>query len=87
MADKTPISSSELGTLWIAYIKNKMMSKFLDYFLILTDDEAAKNIMTTYCNNINNLANEVEQMFRNEGAVIPIAFQENDVIMDAPPLL
>jgi hypothetical protein len=86
MTNKIPISSSELGNLWMAYFKDEMMSRFLDCFLIQTDDEAAKNIMTTYYNNINNLANEVEQKFLNEGAVIPIAFQENDVRKDAPPL-
>ena len=86
MTTKIPITSSELGTLWMTHQKDIMMLRMLDHFKLHTQDEEDKNILTTYYDKLNNYANEIEQMFNNEGAVIPLAFQDYDVIMDAPPL-
>lgn len=86
MTNKIQITSSELGILWMTYLADKMMLRMLDYFTLHTEDEVDKNILTTYYDKTNNFTNEIEQMFNNEGAVIPVAFQDNDVIIDAPPL-
>jgi len=86
MTNKTPITSSELGTLWMSYQKHKMMARMMDYFLEKEKDEAAKSIISTYYNNNNNFINELELIFNNEGAAIPVAFTANDVHKDAAPL-
>lgn len=86
MTDKARITSSELGTLWMTYQKNKMLLRMLDYFLEKEKDEAAKDIMSSYYNNTTNFTNELELIFNNEGAAIPVAFSANDVHKDAPLL-
>ena len=86
MPNNVPITSSELGTLWMTYLKNKMLLRMLDYFLEKENDTAAKDIMSSYYTNSTNFTNEIELIFNNEGAAIPIAFSSNDVHKDAPPL-
>lgn len=86
MANNTPITSSELGTLWMTYSKNKLLLRMLDYFIEKENDKDAKNIMSSYHADATKFTNEIEQIFNNEGAAIPIAFTSNDVHKDAPPL-
>lgn len=86
MTDKARITSSELGTLWMTYQKNKLQLRMLDYFLEKEKDEAAKDIMSSYYNNCTNFTNELELIFNNEGAAIPVAFTTNDIHKDAPLL-
>ncbi|MFX4261995.1 DUF3231 family protein [Pelotomaculum propionicicum] len=86
MANNTPITSSELGTLWMTYLKNKLLLRMLDYFIEKENDKDAKDIMSYYYNSNIKYSNEIEQIFKNEGAAIPIAFTSNDVHKDAPPL-
>lgn len=81
-----PITSTELGILWLAYQRNKMMIVFLEYFIAKSKDTEAKNIMTNRYNSYNNEISELEKLFNNEGAVIPISFNHNDVRLDAPIL-
>lgn len=86
MEQKTPLTSSELGTLWMTYMKKKMTLRMMDYFIEKSEDVAAKNIMSAYVNEANNFLVELEGIFNYEGAAIPIAFSENDVHKDAKPL-
>lgn len=81
-----PLTSSELGTIWMTYMKFKMKTKFLEYFIEKSKDDAAKTILSNRNNNINKSITEIEQIFNNEGVVIPVAFANNDIRKDAPPL-
>jgi hypothetical protein len=45
MKDKNPISSSEVGTLWLTYQEKTMILRILEYFIEKSDDQQAKNIM------------------------------------------
>ena len=86
IATKTPIVSTELGTLWMAYQKVSMMLKMMGYFTEKTSDKGAKKILASYVKEAEKLISEIENIFNGEKAVIPIAFDDNDVRKDAPPL-
>ncbi|MDD4334766.1 MAG: DUF3231 family protein [Desulfotomaculaceae bacterium] len=86
MAKDIPITSSELGTLWMTYQKNALLLRMLDYFVEKENDKDAKDIMSFLYTSNTKLNDEIEQILNNEGAAIPIAFTSNDVHKDAPPL-
>lgn len=86
MTFRIPITSSELATLWMTYQKDKMMITMMDYFLVQIEDSEAKQIVSTYYESIDKLCTEIEQILTNEGAIVPIAFNNSDVRKDAPPL-
>ena len=57
-----------------------------DLFKDKTIDKEAQNILTAYITEAQNIKNEIVNIFNNEKAVIPIAFDERDIIREAPPL-
>ncbi|HLQ70680.1 MAG TPA: DUF3231 family protein [Bacillota bacterium] len=81
-----PITSSELGTLWVVYQKKTMMVRVIDYFLSKNQDSEAIEILQTFNEGENNFVNELTSIFKQEGAAVPVGFTENDVNLDAPPL-
>lgn len=85
-AANVPITSSELGTLWMTYQMKSMMLKILGYFIEKTNDKGAKKIMLAFSGELEKLISEIENVFNDEKAVIPIAFDDNDVRKDAPPM-
>jgi hypothetical protein len=57
-----------------------------EYFKEKTIDKEAQNIITAYINDLQNIKNVLTNIFTNEKAVIPIAFDEKDIIKDSPAL-
>ncbi|MBT2690184.1 DUF3231 family protein [Bacillus sp. ISL-47] len=86
MPESPAITSNELGTLWMTYQQKTMLLRMLDYFIEKADDEKAKNIMTGLCEEVNPYVQKIVQIFKDEGAAIPVGFTEQDVIPDAPKL-
>ena len=83
---KIQLTSSELGTLWMAYMSISARSKFYDYFKEKTIDKEAKNMLTTAATELEAIRNKILNIFNNQGAVIPIGFDQRDILKDAPPL-
>ncbi|HEY5563191.1 MAG TPA: DUF3231 family protein [Clostridiaceae bacterium] len=83
---KIQLSSTELGNLWMAYISKSAMLMMNEIFKDKTIDSEAKKILTSNINDAQNILNEIKKIFDNEKAVIPTAFNEQDIIRDAPPL-
>ena len=83
---KIQLTSSELGTLWMGYVSISARIMFYDVFKNKTIDEEARNIITDIMNDAKNIKNEFVNIFNNEKVVIPLGFNENDIINDAPPL-
>lgn len=83
---KIQLSSTELGNLWMAYISKSAMLMMNEIFKDKTIDSEAKNILTSNITDAQNILNEIKKIFDNEKAVIPTAFNEQDIIRDAPPL-
>ncbi|MFD2924150.1 DUF3231 family protein [Halobacillus naozhouensis] len=83
---RIPVTSSELGTLWIVYQKKTMMVQVTDYFLKNSQEPKAAEILQTFNDEEKKLVQELKGIFKAEGATVPIGFTENDVNYNAPPL-
>jgi hypothetical protein len=86
MPDKAAITSSELGVLWLTYQEKTMILRMLEYFIEKADDEKAKKIMTDVYNEIDIYVGKITNIFKSEGAVIPVGFTTEDVNKDVPKL-
>ena len=83
---KLQLTSSELGSLWMTYISISARLIMTDLFKDKTIDKEAKNILTAYISEGQPIKDGIVKIFNDEGAVIPIGFDERDVIREAPPL-
>lgn len=86
MNNKYPLSSSEIGTLWLTYQEKTMILRVLEYFMEKSDDQQAKNIMGGLWQELNHFVTKMEGIFEQEGVAIPKGFTENDVNLQAPKL-
>lgn len=83
---KIQLTSAELGTLWMTYQSTSASLIMHDLIKDKTIDKEAQNILTSYISEAQNIRNNIVNVFNNEKAVIPIGFDERDVIREAPPL-
>ncbi|MUK87744.1 DUF3231 family protein [Ornithinibacillus sp. L9] len=86
MPEKSKITSSELGTLWLTYQQKTMILRFLEYFIEKADDEKAKTIMTELYHEIDPYVEKIMVIFQEEVAVIPVGFTTEDVNKEVPKL-
>ena len=86
MNQKQALSSSELGTLWLTYQQKTMVQRMLEYFIEQADDNQAKEIMQDAHMKVINYLEDIKAILKNEGAVIPIGFKEEDVNIGVPKL-
>ncbi|MFY0761963.1 DUF3231 family protein [Metabacillus dongyingensis] len=85
-SNQIPITSSELGNLWMTYQDKTMIMRFLEYFLEHVEKEETRQILQSYYERCAESAEFVKSIFQQEGAVIPAGFTENDVNKGAPKL-
>ncbi|WP_226666397.1 DUF3231 family protein [Metabacillus litoralis] len=86
MSDQKHISSSELATLWMTYQQKTMTRRILEYFIEAADDEQAKEIMQDTHKKIIKYIDQITVILKDEGAVIPLGFTEEDVNPCVPKL-
>ncbi|GIO24021.1 DUF3231 family protein [Oceanobacillus sp. J11TS1] len=80
------ITSSELATLWVVYQKKTMMLRVIEAFLSNNQDPEALEILQSFYDGETIFVNEIVDIFKQEGAAIPIGYTENDVNLSAPRL-
>jgi hypothetical protein len=81
-----PISSSELGTIWMAYQEKTLKLRSLEYILEKAEDPAAKEVFqSAYDKEVRNIQT-IKGVFQNEGAVTPTGYTEKDVNKGVPRL-
>ena len=83
---KIQLSSSELGTLWMTYQTTSATIILFDLFKDKTIDKDAKDIISSYVTDSKVTKNNLMNIFNNEGVVIPVAFDEQDILRESPPL-
>jgi len=83
---KIPLTSSELGTLWMTYQSTSAILVMYDLIKDKTIDKEAQNILTAYISEAENIKNQIVNVFNSEKAVIPIGFDERDIVRETPPL-
>lgn len=86
MPENPAITSSELGALWLTYQEKTLLLRMLEYFIEKADDEKAKKIMTNLYGEIDRYVGKITEIFKNEGAVIPVGFTPQDVNKKVPKL-
>lgn len=86
MPEKAPITSSELGTLWLTYQEKTMILRMLEYFIEKADDEKARDIMTSLHSDLELFIGKIIAIYEQEGAVIPAGYTAQDVHKDVPKL-
>ncbi|RDI45654.1 DUF3231 family protein [Falsibacillus pallidus] len=86
MASKNPISSSELGMLWLTFQEKTLILRVLEYFIEKADDQQAKNIMGGLWQELDYYVKKIKDIFKEEGAAIPVGFTSKDVNLNAPKL-
>ena len=83
---KIQVTSSELGTLWMTYQSACATLMKCEFIKDRTIDKEAQNILTNYITEAQGVKDKIVNVFNNEKAVIPIGFDERDIVREAPPL-
>jgi hypothetical protein len=83
---KIQLTSTELGTLWMTYQSTSASLKLFDLFKEKTIDKEAQNILSDYTTECQNIKSNIENIFKNDNAIIPMGFLEADIIKEATPL-
>jgi hypothetical protein len=81
-----PLTSSEIGNLWMTYQEKTMLLRFLEYFLEHAEDEEIQQILKSTYDSTQQSVEFIKHIFQQEGAVIPLGFTENDVNKGVPKL-
>ncbi|MBP1964348.1 DUF3231 family protein [Paenibacillus aceris] len=86
MPEKSKMSATELGSLWMTYQKKTMILRILEYFIAKSDDQSAKELMTGLYEKLHPMVIEAKTLLEQDGAATPIGFTKEDVNLDAPQL-
>lgn len=85
-ANHIPLTSSEIGNLWMTYQEKTMLLRFLEYFLEHAEDQEIQQILQTAYDLSGQMVESIKNIFQQEGAVIPLGFTANDVNKGVPKL-
>ena len=83
---KIQLTSTELGTTWMTYQSTSASLIMFDLFKEKTINKEAQNILADYIVECQNIKNKTVDIFNNENAVIPMGFEESDIVRESPPL-
>ena len=83
---KNQISSTELGSLWMLYQTKSATFSLFDLVKERTIDKEAQNILSNYTTESQNIENKIVDIFNSEKVVIPLGFEEADIVREAPAL-
>lgn len=81
-----PLSSSELGNLWMAYQEKTMLLRFLEYLREHAVEPEVQQIINSTYDASQGFVNEITRIFQEAEAAIPIGFTANDVHPGVPKL-
>jgi hypothetical protein len=85
-SNHVPLTSSEIGNLWMAYQEKTMLLRFLEYFLEHVENEEVQQILKSTYDSSEQIVESIKNIFQQEGAVIPLGFTVNDVNKGVPKL-
>ncbi|WP_096199913.1 DUF3231 family protein [Bacillus sp. FJAT-45350] len=80
------ITSSEMASLWNAYINHTHSICILEYFIAKAEDSDILNTLKNTYQKINNSKESCQQLLQSEQVPIPTAFSTHDVDVNAPRL-
>lgn len=81
-----PLTTVEMGKLWVTYFGNNMSGKILPYFLQHCEDEYIRTLLDNAIALSKDFMQRIEVFFKKENFPIPAGFSEDDVNLGAPRL-
>lgn len=81
-----PLTSSEIGNLWMTYQEKTMLLRFLEYLLEHAENEEIQQILKSTYALSEQTVESIKRIFQDEGAVIPLGFTDKDVNKGVPKL-
>lgn len=84
--NENPISSSELGTLWLTYQEKTMILRILEHFMKKSNEQQALNIMGGLWQELDLHVLKMKDIFEKDGVAVPKGFTKEDVNLEAPNL-
>ncbi|MDQ0901985.1 MULTISPECIES: DUF3231 family protein [unclassified Paenibacillus] len=85
-SNHVPLTSSEIGNLWMTYQEKTMLLQFLEYFLEHVENDDIQQILKSTYDSSEQIVESIKHIFQQEGAVIPLGFTANDVNKGVPKL-
>ncbi|WP_456272582.1 DUF3231 family protein [Bacillus sp. AK031] len=85
-SNKVNLTSSEMASLWDAYISHTHTLCILKYFRAKAEDGEVLEILTHTYEALEKSKNECEALLQSENIPVPMGFGENDVDISAPRL-
>ena len=83
---KIQLTSTELGTLWMAYQSTCSNLIFFKVLMDKTINKEAQNILTTYIADVQIVKDKILNLYNNEKVAIPIGFDEKHIVKEDAPL-
>jgi hypothetical protein len=80
-----PITSSELANLWMTYQEKTMILRMLEHFMEHADNEG-KQLLQAHYDGAVKAVDIITEIFKQEGAAVPVGFTANDVNKGVPKL-
>src|SRR5699024_2311169 len=77
---------SELGALWVTYLKKTIILRFLEYFIEVSEDIKSIYRMLDLWKILHPKEEELQTMIHAEGAAVRIGVKQEDVNLDAQRL-
>lgn len=84
--EQSPLTTSEIATMWVVYQKKTMMVCVVNYFLAKAEEDETKQLFQQFIDSEKQYVRDLAAIFKKEGAVVPIAHDESDVRVDVPRL-
>ncbi|GHH99487.1 hypothetical protein AM1BK_30300 [Neobacillus kokaensis] len=84
--ESQPLTTVEMGKLWVSYMGNSMSSQILSYFLQHCEDEYIRTVLENGLAVSKDFLQRIEVILRKENFPIPVGFSEDDVNLGAPRL-
>jgi Protein of unknown function (DUF3231) len=84
-SSNAPITSSEIANLWMAYQEKSMIIRVLEHFIEHANDPE-KQLLQSHYNGASKSIEIISGIFKQEGAITPLGFTENDVHKGVPKL-
>ncbi len=81
-----PLTTVEMGKLWVTYMGNSMSSQILSYFLQHCEDEYIRIILENGLALSKDFLQRIEGILKREKFPIPVGFSKDDVNLGAPRL-
>jgi hypothetical protein len=78
------LTSSEISSIWAAYMNNSMELRFFQYFIRTIENDEIRKITDKMLNKCQKNIKEIKDIFNKENLAIPVGFTDMDVNISAP---